>query len=51
MLMRIKKIITFKGAVRWYCFDAKPFNLTACFITKREVKFYDYTLKMAGHEQ
>ena len=27
-----------KGAVRWYCFDAKPFNLTSCFITKCDVK-------------
>ena len=23
-----------KGAVHWYCFDAKLFNVTACFITK-----------------
>ena len=34
-----------------YCFDAKPFNLTACFIMKCDTKCYDYALKMAGHEQ
>ena len=31
-----------KGAVCQYCFDAKPFNLTACFITKCDTEFYDY---------
>ena len=39
-----------KGAVSWYCFDVKPFNLTACFIMKYDAKYYDYTcIKMAGH--
>ena len=38
----------FKWAVHWYCFDAKPFCLTACFITKRDTKCYDYALKMVG---
>ena len=33
---------TFKGAVCWYCFDEKPFNLTACFIIKCDTKCYDY---------
>ena len=28
--------------MHWYCFDAKPFNLKACFITKCDAKFYDY---------
>ena len=23
-----------KGVVRQYCYDVRPFNLTACFITK-----------------
>ena len=44
-------ILQVKGAVRWYCIDAKPFNLTACFITKCDMNCYDYTLKMAGHGQ
>ena len=29
-------------AVHQYCFDVEPFNLTACFIIKCEVKCYDY---------
>ena len=40
-----------KGTMRQYCFDAKPFNLTACCITKCDAKCYGYALKMAGHEQ
>ena len=40
-----------KGVVCWYCSDEKPFNITACFIIKSDTKYYDYALKMAGHEQ
>ena len=40
-----------KGAVHHYCFDVKPFNLSACFIMKCDMKCYDYILKMVGHEQ
>ena len=31
-----------KGAVCRYCFSVKPFNLTACFIMKRDANCYDY---------
>ena len=31
-----------KGAVQQYCFDVEPFNLTACYIMKYEVKCNDY---------
>ena len=41
----------FKGAVHWHCFDVKPFNLSACFITKCDVKRYDTYIKMADHGQ
>ena len=34
--------------MRWYCFDAKPFNLKACFITKCDTKFYDYAHRNGG---
>ena len=41
----------FKGAVHWYYFDVKPFNLAACFITKCDAKCYDTCIKMAGQGQ
>ena len=42
---------TFKGAVCRYCFDAKSFNLTACFIMKCYAICYYYMLKIAAHGQ
>ena len=38
----------FKGAVRWYCFGVKPFNLTTCFITKCDANCYDYAHQNGG---
>ena len=33
----------------WYCYDAKSFNLTACFITMCDTKYYyDYTPQNGG---
>ena len=40
-----------KGVVCQYCYDVKPFSLTACFITKCDTSFMIIRSKMAGHEQ
>ena len=37
-----------KGAVCWYCFGVKPFNLTACFIMKCDMNCYDYAHQNGG---
>ena len=37
-----------KGAVRQYCFDVKPFNLAACFITKYDAICCDYKYQNGG---
>ena len=37
-----------KGVVHQYCYDGKPFNLTACFIMKCDVKCYDYAHQNGG---
>ena len=41
----------FKGVVCWHCCDVKPFNLTACFITKCDMSVMITRIKMVGHEQ
>ena len=38
-----------KGLVCWYWYDVKPFNLTACVITKCDVNVVIMRIKMAGH--
>ena len=44
-------IVDIKGTVSQYCYDAKSFNLTVCFITKCDTICYGYVLKMADHGQ
>ena len=41
-------MVWIEGVVRWYCYDAKPFNLTACFITKCDPKCYNYVHQHDG---
>ena len=40
-----------KGVVCRYCYDVKPFNLTACFIMKCDTSVIITRSKMEGHEQ
>ena len=36
-----------KGVVHWYCFE-KPFNLTACFVTRCDAECCDYANQNDG---
>ena len=40
-----------KGVDCRYCYDVKPFNLTAYFITKCDTSVMTMCIKMAGHGQ
>ena len=37
-----------KGVFCWYCFDVKPSNLTACFITKHDMVCCYYVHQNGG---
>ena len=49
ILENILAAVCFKRAVCRYCFDMKPFNILACFITKCDALCYDTRIKMADH--